>query len=130
MATYQPAQPVTARTRESIPDLIRKLYEQVAQLIQQEKALLKEEGKATAKKAGQIAAIALAALSLAWLTLLLAGITVMFALAETGMDMVFAALITMVIALALTGIAAGIGYWRLKAGYPELMSQKRVKVLE
>ena len=127
MATYQP---VSGQSRESIPDLIRKLYEQATRLARQETELLKEEGKATAKKAGQLVAIGVVAAGLALFTLIFTGMTIMYAFAETGMDMVFAALITMAIGLALTLIAGAIGYQRLKKGYPELLGDEKVRVLE
>lgn len=115
---------------ESFPDLIKRLFEQFAQLINQEKELLKAEGKATLQKAVQIAILGVLIVQFVGLVLLFAGVTLIALLMEAGLALLWAALITTGVMLLITGILAAAGYGRLKKGYPELLGDEPVHVIE
>ncbi len=125
MSTTTPQPP-----SESFPDLIRRLFEQFAQLINQEKELLKAEGKATLQKAVQIAILGVLAVQFVGLVLLFAGVSLIAFLMQAGMAFLPAALSTTGVMLVVTLSLVMAGYVRLKRGYPELLGDKPVHVIE
>lgn len=115
---------------ESFPELVRRLFEQFVQLINQEKALLKAEGKATLQKAVQVAMLGVLLLQFVSLVFLFAGVSLIALLLLTGLNLLSSALITTGVMLLVTLSLLTLGYVRLKRGYPEVFGAKPIHVIE
>lgn len=109
MSLYRISQPAPQESRQGVADLIRQLFQELTELIQQHIQLVKVELREEATRGIKAIALAWVGMVFFQVVLVFAGLLIMFALvASQQVSLVGGAAITALVFLIITGVCFGL----------------------